>query len=387
MSPLLLAPLGLAALAAWLLPLLIHLVRRVELETTPFAALRWIGARVQPQRRLRFERPWLLLLRLLLLGLLALLLARLALETPPAAPSARVYVVPGADRDAAAAAFDVADAGWHWLAPGFPRLDEPAPTGPVAVASLLREADARLPAGATLRVVVPRRLGGLDGERVGVAHPLEWRVVDGESPAAAASPAEPVRVAVRHAPGDAGGPRYAEALVAAWNAREPGRYTLDVAPAGTPLDAGASWLFWLAPTRSTEVDDWIRRGGSAVLVTAGEDGDPLWRDATGRVAARERRIGAGRAIALPGAFTPEALPQLLDPAFPADLRAALAGPAPAPDRADASAVQPVPRTDAAAALAGIDRPVRTLDAWLALAIAAAALVERLVAVRRREDGA
>ena len=38
----LLAPIGLVALAALALPLLIHLVRRIELRTTEFAALRWI---------------------------------------------------------------------------------------------------------------------------------------------------------------------------------------------------------------------------------------------------------------------------------------------------------------------------------------------------------
>ena len=58
----LLAPLGLAALAALALPLLIHLVRRLQLVDTEFAALRWISPRAQPRRRLRFERPWLLLL-------------------------------------------------------------------------------------------------------------------------------------------------------------------------------------------------------------------------------------------------------------------------------------------------------------------------------------
>ena len=65
MSFTLLAPLGLAALAALALPLLIHLIRRLELTATEFAALRWISKRVTPRRRLRFERPWLLLLRLL----------------------------------------------------------------------------------------------------------------------------------------------------------------------------------------------------------------------------------------------------------------------------------------------------------------------------------
>ena len=50
MSIALLAPLGLVALVALVLPILIHLVRRIELTTTEFAALRWIAQRMQPRR-------------------------------------------------------------------------------------------------------------------------------------------------------------------------------------------------------------------------------------------------------------------------------------------------------------------------------------------------
>ena len=385
MSPILLAPLGLAALAAWLLPLLIHLVRRVELETTPFAALRWIAARIQPQRRLRFERPWLLLLRLLLLGLLALLLARLALETPTATPLPRVYVAAGVERSAAIGAFDVAGADWRWLAPSFPRFDETPAADAVPLASLLREADAMLPDGATLRVVVPRQLAGLDGERAHLSHALEWKIVDGAMPIATSRDGDaPIRVAVRHAPDDAASVRYPEAAVAAWNARTPGRYRLDVATTGVAVPADARWLVWLAPPQP-EVLAWIARGGRALLAHAGDEGEALWRDARGDVVARERRIGAGSAIVLPGALTPQAVPQLLDPAFPAMLRDALAGVSPAPDRADARAMQPG-RSDAAA-LRSVARSaaVRPLDAWMALAIAALFALERLVATRRRVE--
>ena len=386
MSPILLAPLGLAALAAWLLPLLIHLVRRVELEPTPFAALRWIGARIQPQRRLRFERPWLLLLRLLLLALLALLLARLALETPAAASMSRVYVAPGAERGAAIAAFDVAGADWRWLAPSFPRLDDTVADRPVPLASLLREADATLPDGATLRVVVPRRLAGLDGERARIGHPVEWRVVAGAAPAPeAGGVAPPVRVALRYAVEDAASARYVEAVVAAWNTREPGRYALDAAIADKAIPGDARWLVWLAPAPPRAVLAWIERGGSALLAHAGDAGDALWRDAHGAVVARERRIGAGRAIALPGALAPEALPQLLDPAFPAELRTAFAAAPPAPDRADARSMQPARSDGEAVRSPASAAGARPLDAWLALAIAALFAFERVVASQRRTE--
>ena len=45
----LLFPLGLAALAAWLLPLLIHLARRHPYTPLDFAALRWLRAQVPAQ--------------------------------------------------------------------------------------------------------------------------------------------------------------------------------------------------------------------------------------------------------------------------------------------------------------------------------------------------
>ena len=72
----LLLPAALAALGALLMPLLIHLARRSQLVPTPFAALRWLRQAARPQRRVRLEEWPLLLLRLLLLALLALWLAR-----------------------------------------------------------------------------------------------------------------------------------------------------------------------------------------------------------------------------------------------------------------------------------------------------------------------
>src|SRR5580765_3972565 len=117
MSVALLAPLGLAALAALALPLLIHLVRRLELTTTEFAALRWISERVRPQRRLRFERLWLLLLRLALLAVLALLLARPAWHGDAISARPWVVVAPGVALADARAATGAIDAEWHWLAP------------------------------------------------------------------------------------------------------------------------------------------------------------------------------------------------------------------------------------------------------------------------------
>ncbi|MCE4302280.1 BatA domain-containing protein, partial [Xanthomonas hortorum pv. vitians] len=116
MNLLLLFPAGLAALAALLLPLLIHLARRSEHRPTDFAALRWLRALPRPRHRVRFDEWPLLLVRLLLLAALALLLAEPALrdhqDTRP-----RVAVSPGVDVAAARALSHAANAQWVWLAP------------------------------------------------------------------------------------------------------------------------------------------------------------------------------------------------------------------------------------------------------------------------------
>lgn len=379
MSLSLLAPLGLAALVALVLPILIHLVRRIELTTTEFAALRWISERVQPQRRIRFERPWLLLLRLLLL-------ARPVLDAiaPPAQP--RVFVAPGVDRSAARAAITAPAADWRWLAPGFPRFDDSVVTDAVPLSSLLREADADLPNGASASVIVPQQLGGLDGERMQLAHAFDWHVVAGSMPVAAPPVRAPVTVALRYAADAKDSLVYVRAAVDAWNAREPHRYRLDAQALDAALPADAHWLVWLGPSPPTEVLAWIERGGVALLTNASNsDGEPLWRDAGGNVLARDRVLGRGRAIELPGALSPSTLPLLLDAEFPQRLRAALGDAERAPDRADAVAMKPQAASATASTnLRGADG-VRPIDPWLALLIAVVFLAERIVATRARSE--
>jgi hypothetical protein len=72
----LLAPIGLAALAALALPLLIHLLRRTEDRVLPFAAWRYLAEPARPRERLRLRRWLLLALRLLLIAVIALLLSQ-----------------------------------------------------------------------------------------------------------------------------------------------------------------------------------------------------------------------------------------------------------------------------------------------------------------------
>ncbi|WP_146907065.1 BatA domain-containing protein [Arenimonas daejeonensis] len=112
----LLFPLGLAALAALLLPLLVHLVRREEQRPTDFAALRWLTARLKPRAKLRFEDLLLLALRLLLVAAMALLLARPVLYGGTG-DAPWLLVAPGADPAAAPSLPENTER--RWLAPGF----------------------------------------------------------------------------------------------------------------------------------------------------------------------------------------------------------------------------------------------------------------------------
>ena len=382
----LLAPLGLVALLALGVPLLLHLIRRSELIDTAFAALRWIPARALPRRRLRVERPWLLLLRLLLLGLLALLLARLVLVDAAVAPYRdAIMVAPGADVASARAQLGAA-AQWRWLAPGFPLLEAAPAPGPTATASLLRELDALAPAGARLRVVVPRTLDGLDGERPQLAHAIDWIVVDGSAPSAIAPATAAVRVHVRHADNADAALAYLRAALAAWNLREPARYTLDAQPLAAGLPADHGWLLWLGAAAPAALTSWVEQGGTALLapVTATR-GRVLWRDGDGRVLARVEARGAGRLITLPASLAPADLPWLLDADFPDRLLAALRGSPAAPTRAFAATSAPaVGGMAATGASAAALHGARALDGWLAWAIAVLFVLERLLATRRRE---
>jgi hypothetical protein len=385
MSFALLAPLGLAALAALVVPVVIHLVRRLELRTTEFAALRWISERIRPRRRLRFERPWLLLLRLALLALLALLLARPVLTQPPGVQASRVLVAPGSDLAAARAAVSSGHSDWRWLAPGFPSIETPAPTTGIPVASLLREADAALPAGATLAVVVPDQVSGLDGERPVLAHAVDWHVVQGRMALNdTAPPSGKIDIAVRYAPSAAASLKYLEAAIAALNATGTRAYALDAQAQSAPIPASANALVWLGAQPTPSVTAWIEAGGTAIVDNQPHAGGaPVWRDAEGDVIARVAPSGRGRIVALASTLSPHDLPALLDADFPTHLRDLLEGAAHPPTRAPAEALQP--RTGAAALeLAATPASTKPLDAWLALAIAMLVLAERIVATRARE---
>lgn len=382
----LLLPAALAALAALILPLLIHLARRSEQRPTDFAALRWLRQRPKPRHRIRFDEWPLLLLRLLLLALLAMWLARPVLF---GAESARPWIVvaPGVDTQAARAQAAASDARLHWLAPGFPRIDAAAPQRSAPLSSLLRELDADLPAAAALTVFVPERMGGADGQRPQLSRPVEWRVVPGTTPAvplakaiAAPSPA------IRYAADRAAALPYLRAAIAAW--RDPAaddRPTESVAPSTEAWPADSRELIWLAPGAvPAQVREFARNGGR-VLLDAGSEWPrdasslraPLWRDASGAVVVEGIAFGRGRLMRLTRALAPQAVPELLEPGFPQRLRGLFEPTAPAPSWV--SAKDHAPATGGAS----YALPPRELRLWLALLIALVFVLERWLATRAR----
>lgn len=407
MNLLLLVPLGLAALAALLLPLLLHLARRSEPRETEFAALRWLRPRPQPRRRHRLEELLLLLVRLLLLALLALLLARPVLF---GRPDLRPYVAlaPGVDAASARAAVRLPDARWHRLAPGFPELGEtttpkgsrtPGVAG-ASVPSLLRELDATLPPGVPLTVVVPPVLDDADAQRPLLSRRVDWRVQAGAparsaaAPSAAAAATTPPRfaLAVRHAADRAASLPYLRAADAAWSVQAGGTSArnaapaaaprIDIAPTTQPLDPRTRNLAWLAPGEVPQaVRAWIAGGGRALLDAGtawpGMDDAPVpWHDADGALV-RGLAFGRGRVMRLQRPLLPASMPGLLEPDFPRRLRALFDDPPPAPARVDAADY--APRTGAAP---WPEQP-RPLAPWLLWAVALAFLLERWLATGRR----
>ncbi len=383
MNLVLLLPAGLAALAALLLPLLIHLARRSEQRPTPFAALRWLRARPRPRSRVRLDEWPLLLLRLALLALLALLLARPALYGA-AADTPWVALVPGVPVQAARGVVEAPDARWHWLAPGFPAVEQPAPRGPVPVSSLLRELDAELPAGATLTVVAPAQLDGLDAQRVRLSRTVAWHVLAGAAAGPAAVAARPApQLVVHHAADSAPALRYLRAAHVAWSggAAAP----LPTAPEGqalAPLGA-AQTLVWLAPEPlPSAAQRWVAAGGTALLDarspwTPQSPMLPLWSDDRGEALVEGVAHGQGRVLRFTRALAPAQMPQLLQADFPQRLRALLERPPPPPSRGLAPDHAPQ-----AGAPAWAPSP-RQLQPWLQLAIALLFLCERWLATSPR----
>lgn len=376
MTPLLLVPLGLAALTALIVPLLIHLRRRTQEVPLEFAAMRWLEARPRPRRKLQFDELLLLALRLLLIALLALLLARPAIlgwdDKNP-----RFIAAAGVDP---AAAREVAgpEAEIRWIALGFPQLETAPPPAPAQVSSLIRQFDAELPPGAPLTILVPPVLDGVDAERMRLTREVTWRIIENATPAAqSAAPASPV-LSVRYPEGQDSAVRYFRAAAQAWSDKP----QFD-AGTGAALPPRGSVLVWLPPGPVPQaVTDWISGGGTALLGSTVEVAMPaasqaLWSDAIGNTIVEGGPLGAGRLMRFTRPLVPAKMPELLAPDFAAILRDLVADPAPPPARVSAAAFAPT------AGAAPYALPPRELTGWLGVLIALAFLAERLLATRRR----
>lgn len=381
MNPALLLPAALAALAALIVPLLIHLARRSEQRPTDFAALRWLRQKPKPRHRLRFDEWPLLWLRLLLLALLALWLARPVLfdsaDTTP-----WVAVLPGVDAAQVKARVGKAEARLHWLAPGFPELEQTPPTGALPFASLLRQLDAELPAKVALSVFVPEQLQGADAMRPQLSRAVQWQAMPGAMPASKPAPATTPVLTVRYAPDRAGAVRYLRAAAIAWQPTTSTTTNFSSAPVGQSLLADARILVLLAPgPPPAGIVDWINKGGTALLDAQAEFKFPAtstvyWRDVAGAPLVEGAALGQGRVLRFTRPFTPAAMPQLLEPDFPRQLRDVLQANALAPSRVMARDYLPITGG------ASYSQPPRDLRPWLALLIALLLVAERWLATRR-----
>lgn len=379
MSLLWLFPAGLFALAALLLPLLVHLARRDQQQLIDFAALRWLSAKPRPRRRIRFDDWPLLLVRLLLLALLAVLLARPALNgVIDATP--RVAVVPGLDLAKARAAVDTPQADWLWLATGFPRIDKDtaAPSAGQPIASLLRELDATLPPEAPLTVIVPSVLEGLDAQRPQLSRAVQWQIVESPTATLAATRITAPQLQVRHDAAGNAALRYLRAVNQAWHPDT----TLDSGEDSRAFNDGANVHVWLSARSLPETTlAWAGSGGTLLVdartpVPADALRTARWHDDRGSVLLEQVSHAHVRWLRWTTALDPASMPALLDARFPQQLQAQLQAP-PSPGRAVAATMSP--RQGAVA----YPQPARELAPWLSLAIALLFLLERWMASARR----
>jgi len=169
----LLNPLGLVALAALLVPAAIHLWRFPQ-RTVRLGSLKFLDAVARPRfNPWRWRERLRLLLRLALIALLALLLAKPEWRRTPSQPVRWALLAEGTTLSGAA------QVEWAALiAKGY----ESRPLAAEDVWSALREADARVAAGSSFAVFAPRRLAALRGERAKLAHAaVQWIDVPGAS--------------------------------------------------------------------------------------------------------------------------------------------------------------------------------------------------------------
>lgn len=389
--PSLLAPLGLLALAAWLLPLWLHLRRREDVQTRLFAAWRWVRTAPRRARCWRIERWGLLLLRLLLIALLALLLAE-PVGTISGRASTHVLLAPGIAPAQALQAGAPRAATWHRWQPGTPLREADGAADPRAPSSGrisdLRQLDARLPANARLVVVVPDWFDGADGARATLVHTVEWRSAPGVPIALPAPPRTALpTLAIRATAGLRAEARYVAAAAQAWPAAatNAAAETTAVLPPDTAVPARVDVVAWFVPGPVPHALVARAERGAQVLLAAQATWPtpltplPTWRDAHGPWFATAT-VGRGRVLQFTRPLQAASAPGLLDADFAARLREQLQPAAPADTRVFAADYRPVQAS--AAQAARLQLPSRSpWSPWLALLVALVFLAERVLAER------
>ncbi len=377
-----LLPAAFAAFAALLLPILIHLSRRSQTQRTEFAALRWIGAKLRPRRRPVVQEWLLLLLRLLLIAVVVLWLAAPVWQRS-APPRDWLLVTPGVDWRGVSDLPAGETVQRRWLAPGFLPLSAPSPSAQaVPTASLLREWDAVAPAGDRLTVLVPKTLGGLDGERRRLSRAVVWRVLPGSS-APRRTPDTPLpALTLLDGSAESAAAAFFRAAYLSWQAGLPEakRRTLPLS-AIAALAPDAIALHLQPGPLPADLRTWLERGGTLMLPvgtvhrTVGE-WQTVWRDDDGLPLLRAAAAGDGRLLQWQRPLDPQVLPLLLEPEFADGLQRALARSPAAPDRASAADHAPLRGTSTHPVAPEPMRP------WFALAAVLLFALERLLAARR-----
>lgn len=193
------ALLGLIALA---LPLLIHLLARGEFQRIAVATTQFVRERPRLRwRRLQISHPLLLALRMALLALCVLLIAQ-PFRTLPAGDDdtgERTFVSTRLSATQVQTLLDQQAATSHWLAPGFPSLDQPRPVWqPGRLWSLLDAADQWAPGGVAFNVIAPMPITSPGSLRPTLARNLRW--IDGGTAATAGDLAETLNVDIVYDP-------------------------------------------------------------------------------------------------------------------------------------------------------------------------------------------
>ena len=323
-----LTPLWLAALAALLLPIVLHLWSRGRARRVLVGSVRLLAAgKSSRARRLRLTDVPLLLLRCLLLAALVLALAEPRLVRPAVAVGTEGVVL-----------FD----------PAVRADDDTTSREPLATPSdlwsLLREADASTPPGVPIEILTAGRLAALRGARPTLRRPVTWRVVP--LPRAVVAPRaveepEEISVVVRRADERSDDAAFVTAAIHAAAEARGARLELDAGGLDVPLPTSADVLVWLAAEPPSTVvgarvvvSDGFERFESCAgrLRLAGDDvefrrcspDEPLadavarWRAPDGRTLLAASRHGKDGALHLHfrGRFHPAWSDLVFRPAFP-----------------------------------------------------------------------